>query len=183
MSTCLTEVLFGNRDRDHGGILFNHRISIYENNVTKLVFEKRANRDGEPGTIEGIWIPHPAYLLESCILMAAVYGQEENELKKQMSVFIPNIEGGFDIDLCDMEQEKMFELFEMAKLRFTSRDYANKNVHSGRWKFIFALFLGSSMCVELKKLSTYDMDIEVLQSAYSSEYSEWGRTIEQKGVL
>jgi len=31
-------------DRNHGGIQFNNRISIYENNVTRLVFEKRASR-------------------------------------------------------------------------------------------------------------------------------------------
>ena len=78
MSTRLAEVIFGHNDRDHGGILFNNRISVYENSVTRLIFEKRASRDGNPGSLSAIWIPNPEYLLECCVLMAALYGKDNS---------------------------------------------------------------------------------------------------------
>ncbi|WP_040413117.1 hypothetical protein [Desulfosporosinus sp. OT] len=83
MSTCLAEVIFGHNDRDHGGIQFNSRISVYENSVTRLVFVKRASRNGKPGGLEAIWIAHPGYLLECCTLMAGLYGTENSELKEK----------------------------------------------------------------------------------------------------
>lgn len=183
MSTCLAEVLFGHKDRDHGGIQFNSRISVYENDVTRLVFEKRASRDGNPGTIEGIWIPNPNYLIECCILMASVYGTESSILKEKLKEHLPQKEKNIDIDLCKIDETNLIGLFEEAKKAFYPSMSTNHNGHSLRWKFLFSLFFGSSLEREIKNLLKYDMDIEVLKSVFRCEYSEWSRCIETQGEL
>ena len=183
MSTCLAEVIFGRNDRDHGGILFNNRISVYENSVTRLVFEKRASRDGTPGSLEAIWIPSPKYVLECCILMAGLYGTDNSKLKEMAELVLPKAGNNFDVDLCDIEELKLFELFEESKRLFCPQVRINKHGHSLRWKFIFALFQGSSLEQEIKKILDYEMDIEVVKSVFNRHYSEWSQGISEWGAL
>ena len=121
MSTCLAEIIFGHNDRDHGGVQFNHRINVYENSVTRLVFEKKPSRDGKPGTLEAIWIAHPRYLLEGCILMAALYGTENSNLKDRANLILPKTENNLDVNLCDVEETKLLELFAESKGYFAQR--------------------------------------------------------------
>lgn len=183
MSTCLAEVIFGHNDRDHGGILFNHRISVYENSVTRLVFEKKPSRDGKPGTLDAIWIPNPKYLLECCILMAALYGTDLKNLKEMVDLVIPKQENKFDINLCDVEESKLLELFEESKRIVSPQVWTNKHGHSLRWKFVFALFQGSSLEQEIRKILDYDIDIEVVKSVFNRHYSEWSQGISEWGAL
>ena len=183
MSTCLAEVIIGHNDRDHGGVLFNHRINVYENSVTRLVFEKKPSRDGKPGTLDAIWIAHPKYLLECCILMAALYGTENNNLKEMADLILPKAENNFDVNLCDVEEIKLFELFAESKRIFCPEVWTSKHGHSLRWKFIFALFKGSSLEQEIDKLQDYEMDVEVTKSVFRRHYCEWRREISVWGAL
>jgi len=183
MSTCLAEVIFGHNDRDHGGIQFNNRISVYENSVTRLVFEKRASRDGKPGSIDAIWIPNPDYLLECCILMAGIYGTENNKLKGMANLILPKAENNFDVNLCEVEELRLFELFAESKKIFCPQVWANKHGHNARWKFIFVLFKGSSLEREMQRVLDYEMDIEVTKSVYNRHYNEWSQGISEWGAL
>lgn len=189
MSSCLAEVLFGHIDRDHGGILFNNRISVYENSVTRLVFEKRASRDGNPGNTYGIWIPHPNYLIESCLLMAAVYGNKDPDVIALTNKYLPKKENNLDIDLCKVRDSELLEMFEAAKIVFCPTKWthpsSHKNTvpHSCRWKFLFALFHNSILEEEIQKVLEYDMDIEVTKSIFTRSYSEWSSSISTWGEL
>lgn len=183
MSTCLAEAIFGHNDRDHGGIQFNNRISVYENSVTRLVFEKRASRDGKLGTLDAIWIPNPKYLLETCVLMAALYGLDNSKLKEMAEVILPKEQNNFDVNLCDVEELKLFELFAESKKLFCPQVWSNKHSHDVRWKFIFVLFQGSSLEREMQKTFDYEMDIEVAKSVYNRHYSEWSQRISEWGAL
>ena len=183
MSTCLAEVLFGHNDRDHGGILFENRISIYENSVTRLVFEKRASRDGDPGSIQGIWIPNPRYLVETCFLMAAIYGTKDPKVKDLANIYLPLRDNDLDINLCNVEEDKLLEMFEEAKKVFCPEVWTKPSSHSCRWKFLFSLFHGSSLEGSIEKILDYDMDLEVTKSVYSKHYSEWTRNISIWGKL
>jgi len=183
MSTCLAEVLFGHIDRDHGGIQFNNRISIYENSVTRLVFEKRATRDGEPGSIEGIWIAHPKYLVESCLLMAAVYGNIRPTVIELTNKYLRQKEKNLDINLCEIKDCDLLEMFEASKKVFCPTKWTHASSHSCRWKFLFALFHDSSLENEIQKVLKYDMDIEVTKSIFTRSYSEWSSSISTWGEL
>ena len=183
MSTCLAEVIFGHNDRDHGGIQFNNRISVYENSVTRLVFEKRASREGNPGSITAIWIPNPNYLLESCILMSALYGLDNSKLKEMTDQVLPKAENDFDVNLCDVDEHKLLELFAESKKLFCPQIWTDKHGHNIRWKFIFVLFQGSSLERDMPRLLDYEMDVEVTKSVYYRHYSEWSQGISEWGAL
>jgi len=62
MGTCTTEFIFGETDMNHGGIGFGHRLCVYENSRTVLVFEKRPTMD-QGGAIVDRWVsnPHASY--------------------------------------------------------------------------------------------------------------------------
>jgi len=183
MSTCLAEVLFGHIDRDDGGIQFNNRISIYENSVTRLVFEKRASIDGALGSIEAIWIPNPEYLIESCLLMAAVYGIKSPVVEELANKYLPQKEKNLDINLCKVSDINLLEMFEASKKVFCPTEWTYASSHGCRWKFLFALFHNSSLEMQIQNVLKYDMDIEVTKSIFSRNYSEWTKSISTWGEL
>ena len=94
---------------------------------------------------------------------------------------LPKAENNFDVNLCDVEESKLFELFAESKRLFCPQVWTDKHGHSLRWKFIFALFQGSSLEQGIKKVLDYEMDVEVVKSVFNRHYSAWSQGISEWG--
>lgn len=90
-------------------------------------------------------------------------------------------ERDLDVDLWKVNDKDLFDMFAATEQVFCFDDKAECKGH--RWKFIYALFQGSSLELQISNLKKFDIDMEVLKSVFSCEYSEWAQKTEIRGSL
>lgn len=78
----------------------------------------------------------------------------------------------------------MEKLYQASKQAFKLElEYGKNWRRSDRWKVMACLFRYSSILRSVKRFHDYDIDIEVCQSVYQSEYSPWNERINVWGEL
>jgi hypothetical protein len=68
-------------------------------------------------------------------------------------------ENNQDIDLCEIKDCELLEMFESLKKVFCPTKWTHASSHNCRWKFLFTLFHDSSLEREIQKVLDYDMYI------------------------
>lgn len=87
-------------------------------------------------------------------------------------------------DLYTVDDELMGKLYAASKQAFKLEIIRGKNWRRAeRWKVMACLFRSSSMLDSVERFHDYDIDIEVCQSVYISEYSAWNEKINTWGEL
>lgn len=172
MATCTAQLIFGRKDRDHGGIYPFFKISLYENNRSSLVLSREPIND-ESGERIGYWIPTPDNTLKDCMLMAAAYILKDesvnmllDEARKKM-----NLKQGEMLELHNIEN--LDKIYETSKAAFKA----------SKLKVVVLMLHNSSMETCVRDILNYDVDLEVCRSVYLREYSEWTQKIEIIGEI
>ncbi len=181
--TCTCELIFGKADMNDSGILFNHRLSLYENFRPVLVMERKPGpTDG--GALIDRWIPHIDRMLEDSMVMLAAYGAGDENVLALVSEMKQGNEDKDIFDLHTVNEELMAELYEASKKVFRLQVFRTKNSRSSdRWKVMACLFKDTTMARQVERFLNYDIDIEVCRSVYRNEYSAWSQEINIWGEL
>lgn len=183
MSSCTCELIFGKASMNDSGITFNHRLTLYEGFKAVLVFEQKPSvTDG--GALIDRWIPHPDLLLKDSMVMLAAYGAEDEKVLRLIDEVKEKYLEQDMLDLNKVDDVLMEKLYTAAKQAFRLEvRYIKNGRSSDRWKVTACIFGSSSMFREVKYLKDYDIDIEVCQPIYQSEYSPWNEEINVWGEL
>lgn len=183
MPTCTSEFLFGQAHMNDSGIIFNHRLTLYEGDRAVLVFERKPSI-GEGGSVVARWVPHVGKFIDDSMVMMAAYGIGDETILSLIAEIKQESGDQGVLELGDVDEKLMQELYAASKRSFqgvTKRDKAGKN--PVRWKVVACVFRGSSIINSLQRFHDYDVDIEVCQSVYQSEYSAWTGKIDTWGEL
>lgn len=183
MSTCTCELILGKAHMNHSGIAFNHRLTLYENSRAMLVFERKPSpTDG--GQLVDRWVPHVDKILEDSMVMLAGYGAGDETVLKLIAAMKTGRDDQEILNLYDVDDELMEKLYAASKRAFKLKIFKNRNSRSSdRWKVIACIFRYSSILKAVERFLDYDIDIEVCQSIYQSEYSAWNEEINVWGEL
>lgn len=183
MSTCTCELILGKADMNHSGITFNHRLTLYENSRAILVFERKPSlTDG--GQLVDRWVPHVDKILEDSMVMLAGYGAGDETVLNLITEMKMGKDDQEILNLYDVDDELMEKLYSTSKQAFKLKVFKSSNRRSyDRWKVIACIFRYSSILNEVERFLDYDLDIEICQSIYQSEYSAWNEQINVWGQL
>ena len=183
MSTCTAELLLGAADMNESGILFKHRICIYEGSKMWLVFEKRPTWE-EGGSLVDSWLAHPNNFVDAAMVMYAAYGVGD----QQVLDILAELKEGHG----DKREWKMYELSpeSLERLYQTARNSLQEKVVKGRnftrverKKVMVCCFFESSLERHMNRFLDYDVDVELCKSFYRREYSVWNNCINERGEL
>ena len=183
MSTCTCELIFGKASQNNSGIEFNHRLTLYEGSRAMLAFERKPTpTDG--GALVERWVPHADKILEDSMIMLAGYGAGDETVLKLIAEMKQGSKEQDIFDLYTVDDELMEKLYAASKQAFKLDIISGKNWRrSERWKVMACLFRPCSMLNSVECFLDYDIDIEVCQSVYKSEYSAWNEKINVWGEL
>lgn len=177
MSTCTAELILGQADQNHSGIQFNHRLSLYENSRSVLVMERKPSLD-DTGELMDRWIPHPDAMLEDAMVMLAGYGARDPEVLRLIAEMKKVSVAGEIFDLGAVDEGLMEKLYAASRKAFKLTVHRTRHsISSERWKVMACIFKFSNLLESVGRLDSYDIDVEICQSVYQSEYSPWNDSI------
>jgi hypothetical protein len=183
MSTCTSELIFGKANMNDSGIGFNHRLTLYEGSRAMIAFERKPSPTGG-GALVDRWVPHADKILEDSMIMLAGYGAGDETVLQLITEMRQGREDQEIIDLNSVDDELMEKLYAASKQAFKLEIRQGKNGrNSERWKITACLFSHSSMSRSVERFHNYDIDIEICQSVYQSEYSAWNEKVNVWGEL
>ncbi|ABP65727.1 hypothetical protein Csac_0073 [Caldicellulosiruptor saccharolyticus DSM 8903] len=178
MGTVTCSVLVGTSHQNHGGIIPEYILNLWENDkpawvLRKISQENRFEDDKKNSTDSTIvWIPTVENMFEDALLMIGIYILRDKNLVELAKKYFKKDLSERLMLYQDIDQQNLEKLYETCR-KITAN-----------YKIVVSVLDDSSINKErLKCLYDYSMDCEVLKTIYIREFSAWTGRQEIRGSL